>query len=66
MQEGTSPADIRSQLRQRHGIHVWVSPLTSTRVGMVQRGLDSVVRSSVHYYNTAEEIERLIEAARQL
>jgi selenocysteine lyase/cysteine desulfurase len=39
-------------------INVSVSRLSSTRLDMEARGLHDLVRASVHYYNTGEEIER--------
>ena len=41
----------------RHRINVTVSPLEATRLDMAPRGLAQIVRASVHYYNTEEEIE---------
>jgi selenocysteine lyase/cysteine desulfurase len=48
---------IREGLAQ-HSINVSVSGRSSTRLDMEARGLEEVVRASVHYYNTEEEIER--------
>jgi selenocysteine lyase/cysteine desulfurase len=50
---------IRDELR-RCGINVHVSGAASTRLDMDSRGLSDVVRASVHYYNTHEEIERFV------
>ncbi len=44
VQEGREPADIRTELREECGIHVWISPLSSTRIDMEDKGLDMVVR----------------------
>lgn len=44
------------------GINVSVSRITSTRLDMAARGLDALVRASVHYYNTDEEIDRFVTA----
>ena len=43
-------------------INVRVTPVGSTRIDMEQRGLTSMVRASVHYYNTEEEIARFAKA----
>jgi cysteine desulfurase / selenocysteine lyase len=40
------------------GINVSVSRIASTRLDMEARALPDLVRASVHYYNTAAEIER--------
>lgn len=47
-------------------INVRVTPANSTRVDMEQRGLSEMVRASVHYYNTEEEIARFAQAVREL
>ena len=63
--EGQDPTALRDRLRARQ-INVSVTGRSSTRLDMEARGLQSMVRASVHYYNTGEEIERLVDAVRQL
>ena len=43
------------------GINVSVSPALAARIDFAARGLDAVVRASVHYYNTEDEIARVVE-----
>jgi selenocysteine lyase/cysteine desulfurase len=57
--------DVREALRDL-GIAVWHAEAASTLLDMRRRGLESVVRSSVHYYNTEEEVDALVEAVRNL
>lgn len=56
------PADRVRRALQAQAINVSVSRLSSTRLDMEARGLDEVVRASVHYYNTEDEIARLCES----
>lgn len=56
-------AEIKRDLATR-GINVSVTAAPSTRLDMEARGLDEMVRASVHYYNTEEEIDRLVAALR--
>ena len=42
-------------------VSVEVSLVEDTRLDLEERGLDRIVRASVHYYNTEEEIIRLCE-----
>jgi cysteine desulfurase / selenocysteine lyase len=55
------PTQIETALAAQQ-INVSVSTLTSTRLDMEKRGLESVVRASVHYYNTEGEVERFCAA----
>ncbi|HZR40242.1 MAG TPA: aminotransferase class V-fold PLP-dependent enzyme [Ktedonobacteraceae bacterium] len=55
--EGQAPAEIKRHLAASN-INVEVSERTSTRLDLEARGLITLVRASVHYYNTEEEIER--------
>lgn len=55
--EWAAPTEVKRLLRD-HGINVSVTRQPSTRLDMVERGLDEMVRASVHYYNDALEIVR--------
>lgn len=59
--DGCSSQEIRQTLTAQK-INVSVSTVYSTRLDMDQRGLADVVRASVHYYNTEDEIERFCDA----
>lgn len=45
----------------KENINVSVSPSSSTLLDMEHRKLEAVVRASLHYYNTEDEITRFIE-----
>jgi cysteine desulfurase / selenocysteine lyase len=51
------PKEIQRRLAEQN-INVSVTVLNSTRLDLEARGLSSMVRASVHYYNSEEEIER--------
>jgi cysteine desulfurase/selenocysteine lyase len=59
--DGQAPEAIQRGLAERQ-INVSVSRLSSTRLDMEARGLQAVVRASVHYYNSEDEIERFCAA----
>lgn len=60
-----APAVIKASLaRQR--INVSVSDAAWTRIDMDARALPSLVRASVHYYNTEEEIDTMCAALADL
>ena len=58
------PAGEVMQRLRANGIAVRIADGPSTRIDMERRGLEELVRASVHYYNTEAEIERLCEALR--
>jgi cysteine desulfurase / selenocysteine lyase len=43
------------------GINVSLSPGTYSRLDFGHRGIESLVRASVHYYNEPAELDRLVE-----
>src|SRR5436309_2939222 len=55
--EDKSPDEIVSAL-SKHNINVSVTTRSSTLLDMDARGLESLVRASVHYYNTDQEVEQ--------
>ncbi len=48
------------------GINLSVSTFTSARLDFGKRNLDSLVRSSVHYFNTEDEIDRFVQVVDSL
>ena len=58
--DGVDPDQIKASLSANH-INVSVSGRSSTYLDMSARGLDRIVRASVHYYNTDDETERFCE-----
>jgi cysteine desulfurase/selenocysteine lyase len=63
--EGLEPETIRLALRHQR-IHVSVTRRSSTLLDMQARGLSAMVRASLHYYNTEEEIEACARAVEAL
>ncbi|MEQ9669439.1 aminotransferase class V-fold PLP-dependent enzyme [Coleofasciculus sp. G2-EDA-02] len=55
--EGKEPSEIKRLLSQEK-INISVSSAQGTRLDMDARGFMSVLRASVHYYNTEAEVER--------
>ena len=63
--DGHRPEDICLKLSRQNFI-VTYSLREYTRLDMEARGLDSLIRASVHYYNTEEEIDRFCEILREI
>lgn len=63
--DGYSAERVREFLKERN-INVSVSKRPSTRIKLEALGLEAVVRVSVHYYNTEEEIEKCVDALKTL
>lgn len=60
-----SSQEIFERMRDQK-INVRVAPIFGARIDMEQRGLPEMVRASVHYYNTEEELERFAAAMQAL
>ena len=56
------PAQTVHEALARQGINVSVSLVDYARLDLSARGLPDLVRASVHYYNTEEELDRLVSA----
>ena len=63
--EDKDPAEIRLALSRQH-INVSVTRRESTLLDMDARGLETMVRASVHYFNNEEEVERFCRAVEVL
>lgn len=60
---GVSPAEVKAKLAAKN-INVSIGLAKSTLYYMNRKGLDGIVRASVHYYNTEAEIEKLCSVLR--
>lgn len=63
--EGVAPEVIKKEFFQR-GIHVSTVTERAARLDMEARGLDELVRASVHYYNTEPECDQAVEALSEI
>ena len=59
--DGMDPEAIKRTLAAER-INVTTSTRFSTRVDMEARGLDALIRASVHYYNSEDEVDRFTSA----
>ena len=57
---GVKSESLVSELRKR-SVNVDVSTPADTRLDFEARRLSSLVRASVHYFNTEQEVDRLVE-----
>jgi selenocysteine lyase/cysteine desulfurase len=62
---GVSAAEVKTKLAAQH-INVNIGFAKSTLYYMNRKGLDGIVRASVHYYNTEEEIEKVCKELRAI
>ena len=58
---GVPAAAIAARLAER-AINVYVSTPEDTRLDFESRGLDPLVRASVHYFNTEAEVVAVADA----
>jgi selenocysteine lyase/cysteine desulfurase len=62
---GQDPEDVAARLRER-GVNISVSGVGDTRLDMESRGYDRWLRASVHYYNSPDEVDWLVDELRRL
>ncbi|MFX0091948.1 MAG: aminotransferase class V-fold PLP-dependent enzyme [Candidatus Hodarchaeota archaeon] len=63
--QGKEPIALKKVLNKQN-INVSTSSKESTRLDMESRSLDLVIRASVHYYNTEDEIKRFCDVIESL
>jgi cysteine desulfurase / selenocysteine lyase len=57
---GHDPGAIQVHLRDK-GINTSVTPMIYARLDLGPRGLEAMIRASVHYYNTEDEVARFVQ-----
>ena len=58
--DGVPATEVKARLWS-DGIVTSVSPIELSRIDLAGRGLEAVVRASVHYVTTDDEVDRLVE-----
>jgi selenocysteine lyase/cysteine desulfurase len=58
--ERVAPDEVVRRLRASR-VNVWAIDAATARLDLGGRSLPAVVRASVHYYNTAEELDRAVQ-----
>lgn len=64
--EGHDPEAVNHALRKRWKINTSASTVSSTRFDMESRQIERMVRSSVHYFTSDEEIDLLASAIEEI
>jgi cysteine desulfurase / selenocysteine lyase len=57
---GRDAGAVQAHLRDR-GINTSVTPMIYARLDLGPRGLEAMIRASVHYYNTEDEVGRFVQ-----
>jgi selenocysteine lyase/cysteine desulfurase len=57
---GRAADDVRAALAAQH-VNVSVTDASAARLDLDSRGIDELVRASVHYYNSDDELGKLVE-----
>jgi selenocysteine lyase/cysteine desulfurase len=60
------PAGVVKEELAKRRINVSTTSVYSARIDMEQRGLDEIIRSSVHYFNTETELGELVGAVAEI
>lgn len=63
--EGQDPLRVKDELSKRK-INIAISKRLYTLLDMESRHLEDILRASVHYYNTEEEVEKFIDAIKAI
>jgi selenocysteine lyase/cysteine desulfurase len=63
--QGVGPEAVKTALARKR-INVSVSDAAWTRIDMDARGIPALVRASVHYYNSEEEVDAFAAAVAAL
>jgi cysteine desulfurase/selenocysteine lyase len=63
---GIDSETVSHRLREGWKINTSVTGVTSTRFDMESRGIDTLVRSSTHYFTSADEIDLLVSAVAEI
>lgn len=63
--DGVDADEVRAIL-VGDGVHVGATRAAFARIDLGDRGLDAMVRASVHYLNTEAEVERTVEAVERI
>ncbi len=62
---GKSPSEVKADL-ERQSIAVQIASVVHTRLDLEDRGIDSAVRVSPHYYNNKEDLDAFLTAVETL
>lgn len=65
LKAGLTAEEIKHRLADR-GMNVSVSPARSAQLDLPGRQIDALVRASVHYYNSEDEVDRFCDAVARL
>ena len=63
--DGVAPEDVQHRLGER-GVNVSTMEASSAYLDYGPRGLAETVRSSVHYYNDDNDLDRLVEGVKEI